>query len=69
MRLREMAVELGITERRAFSIVCDLADDAYIVKEKEGRRNCYRIQEGLPFPEVKARELAIGEVLAFLTHT
>jgi DNA-binding transcriptional ArsR family regulator len=65
--LRDIAAELDITERSAYGLVSDLADAGYIVKEREGRRNRYRIEEDLPLPELTDRELAIGEVLGVLT--
>ena len=69
VRLREIAAALGITERTAVGIVGDLTEAGYVVKEKDGRRNRYRIQEHLPLPEAIARERTIGEVLGLLTHT
>ena len=53
-RLRDIAATLGITERRAFGIVTDLTEAGYVVKEKEGRRNRYRIQDHLPLSEASA---------------
>jgi DNA-binding transcriptional ArsR family regulator len=67
VRLREIASSLGVTERSAYGLVSDLADAGYIEKERDGRRNRYRIEEDLPLPELTDRELAIGEVLAVLT--
>ncbi len=67
IRLRDIAAELDITERRAYALVCDLTDGGYVLKERDGRRNRYRIQEHLPLPEAGDRELAIGEVLGVLT--
>jgi len=66
VRLREIASELGITERRAYALVSDLAEGGYVVKERDGRRNRYSIQEHLPVPELEDRDLAIGEVLGVL---
>ena len=66
-RLREIAVDVGITERSASALVSDLADAGYVTKERDGRRNRYRIEEDLPLPELTDRELAIGEVLGVLT--
>ena len=65
-RLRDIAAILGITERRAHSIITDLAEAGYVVKRKDGRRNRYEIQAGLPLPEPGTREPAVGEVLAVL---
>jgi DNA-binding IclR family transcriptional regulator len=67
VRLRDIATTLDITERRAYGIVNDLTEAGYVVKEKEGRRNRYEIQEHLALPEIPEREQAIGEVLALLT--
>jgi DNA-binding MarR family transcriptional regulator len=66
MRLRDIAASLDITERSAFGIITDLVDAGYVVKEKDGRRNRYRIQAHLPLPEATARERTVGEVLALL---
>lgn len=68
IRLREIATELGITERHAYAIVTDLADAGYIVKEREGRRNRYQVQSDLALPELPDRERAIGDVLEVLTR-
>jgi len=62
-RLRDLAVSLGITERTAYSIVVDLTQAGYVVKEKEGRRNRYHIQAHLPLRDSVSRERTIGEVL------
>jgi DNA-binding transcriptional ArsR family regulator len=69
VRLRDIAAALGITERTAFGIVTDLAEAGYVVKDKDGRRNRYRIQEHLPLPEAVGRERTIGEVLGLLIDT
>lgn len=74
VRLREIAAVLDVTERRAFGIVTDLTEAGYVLKEKDGRRNRYRIQDHLPLRITIGREPTIGEVLAVLvdrstTHT
>ena len=69
IRLRDIADRVGITERSAYSIVLDLAEAGYIVKEKSGRRNRYQIQAHLPLPEPTSRERTVGEVLALLAGT
>jgi DNA-binding IclR family transcriptional regulator len=66
IRLRDIAGQLGITERSAYGIVTDLTDAGYIVKQKDGRRNRYQIQAHLPLPESTSRERTLGEVLALL---
>jgi hypothetical protein len=69
MRLRDIAASLNITERSAFSIVTDLVDAGYVVKQKDGRRNRYQIQAHLPLPEPASRERTVGEFLALLAGT
>jgi DNA-binding MarR family transcriptional regulator len=63
VRLRDIALELEITERSAYAIVGDLATAGYVVKEREGRRNRYVIQTDLPLPEGSINERTIGEIL------
>ena len=65
-RLRDLAAALDVTERTAYAIVVDLTDAGYLVKEKDGRRNRYRIQEDLPLRESMSRERTIGQVLDVL---
>ena len=65
-RLRDIAASVGITERSAHGIITDLVEAGYVVKQKDGRRNRYRIEEHLPLREPGSREPAIGEVLALL---
>jgi hypothetical protein len=69
VRLREIAAALDITERTAFGIVNDLTEGGYVVKDKDGRRNRYRIEHDLPLPETVGRERTIGEVLQVLVDS
>ena len=66
VRLRDIAATLNITDRTAFGIVCDLIATGYVAKEKEGRRNRYRIQAHVPLGESVIREQTIGELLEVL---
>jgi DNA-binding transcriptional ArsR family regulator len=65
-RLRDLAVRLDVTERTAYGLVADLTEAGYVVKEKAGRRNRYRIQAHLPLRDVIGREQTIGELLDLL---
>jgi len=65
-RLRDIAASLGVTERSAHGIITDLVDAGYVIKQRDGRRNRYQIDAGLPLREPGSREPAIGEVLAVL---
>jgi hypothetical protein len=66
LRLRDIAVRLGITERTAHGVLTDLVQAGYVTKTKDGRRNRYQIQAHLPLPEPGTREPSIGELLAVL---
>ena len=65
-RLRDLAAALDITERTAYTIVDDLTEAGYVVKERDGRRNRYHIQDHLPLADSISRERTIGEVLDLL---
>lgn len=69
VRLRDIAKALDITERSAYSIVTDLTEGGYVVKDKNGRRNRYQIQSHLPLREAITRERTIGEVLDILVES
>jgi DNA-binding IclR family transcriptional regulator len=64
-RLRDLASELGVTERTAYGIVLQLTEAGYLIKEKIGRRNRYRIQTDLPLPG-SANRRTLGELLEVL---
>lgn len=66
VRLRELAETLGVTERTVFGIVTDLTEAGYVVKEREGRRNRYHIQEHLPLPADVGQKRTVGEILDLL---
>lgn len=47
MRIRDLALEVGITERAIQDIISDLEAAGYVDRVRTGRRNSYRIDEGL----------------------
>ena len=68
VRLRDLATALDVTERTAYGVVADLTEAGYVVKEKDGRRNRYTIQEHLPLRDSIGPERTIGEVLDLLVE-
>ena len=42
-RIRDIAIEVGITERAVQRIIADLDEAGYIRRAREGRNNIYRI--------------------------
>lgn len=65
-RLRDIAAELGLTERTVFGIVTDLAATGYLTKERDGRRNRYEVEAHMPLREARTRSSSIGELLAIV---
>ena len=66
VRVRDLAAMVGVTERSAHTIVTDLVDAGCVLKDKDGRRNRYRIQEHLPLRDPITQERTIGEMLDLL---
>ena len=48
VRLRDVARQVGVTERAAQLIVADLEDGGYITRTRVGRRNHYAISRRAP---------------------
>src|ERR1700721_1216832 len=67
--LREISERVGITERAAHRIVTELTDGGYIPRERNGRRNPYTIQSGLPLPDRLGRVQRISDLLSILIGT
>jgi predicted transcriptional regulator len=66
-RLRDIADQVGITERAAHRIVSELDEAGYLARERDGRRNRYTISHDLPLPDRLARKQKIGDLLDILT--
>ncbi len=66
IRLREIGVAVGITERAAHRIVSELAQAGYISRQRVGRRNRYTIRTNLPLPDPLAHDQRIGDLVALL---
>ena len=66
IRLRDVAERVGVTERAAQRIVSDLVDTGYLVREREGRRNTYRIRADRPMRHPVERGHHVGEILDVL---
>ena len=64
VRLRDVAVQVGITERAAQRIVTELEEAGYLERERDGRRNTYRLDMGMPLRHPLDRDHRIGELLA-----
>src|SRR5581483_8044387 len=67
IRLRDIAVDVGITERAVQRIVSDLVEAGYVETERVGRRNRYRVNRGREMRHPAQTNLDIGELLDLLT--
>jgi DNA-binding Lrp family transcriptional regulator len=64
--LREIGDAVGITERAAHKIINDLEEAGFVSKEKDGRRNVYRIHPEVPLKERVSGDAAARELLVML---
>ena len=69
MVLREVAVQVGITERAVQRIVADLEAGGVIEREKIGRQNHYRILPNQQLRHHIESHRTIGELLALLNNS
>ena len=66
LRMRELAAEIGITERAVQRIVDDLTLTGYLIVTKEGRRNHYQVDPQMPLRHRLKTELNVGELVHFM---
>lgn len=63
VRIRDLAVAAGITERAVQMIVTDLEHAGYVMKERVGRRNAYTINRDRPFRHRAESHHSVGELI------
>ncbi|MFA7766185.1 helix-turn-helix transcriptional regulator [Streptomyces sp. NRRL S-448] len=66
IRLRDIAVDCGLTERTVQAIVTDLQADGYLNKTRDGRRNRYVVAPGARFRHPAEAGHEIAGLLAYL---
>jgi DeoR/GlpR family transcriptional regulator of sugar metabolism len=66
IRLRDVAVTVGITERTAAQIVNDLEQAGYLTRTRDGRRNHYEIHGDLPLRHPQHRHRTVRDLIRFL---
>ena len=64
MRLRDIADCVGVTERAAHRIVCELESEGYLTRTRHGRRNAYEVHSELPLRHHLEQDVTVGELLA-----
>ncbi|MEU8180003.1 MarR family winged helix-turn-helix transcriptional regulator [Micromonospora sp. NPDC049044] len=63
-RLREVAAEVGVTERAAQAIVADLEAGGYLHRTRVGRRNEYTLNPAGRFRHPAEADRQVGDLLA-----
>jgi len=66
VRLRDVASEIGITERAAQRIIADLVEAGYITRSRVGRRNRYVLNRSRPLRHEAEQGHEIGKLLDVL---
>jgi DNA-binding IscR family transcriptional regulator len=68
-RLRDVAAQVGITERAVQGIVGDLEGAGVILRERQGRRNSYRLNPDAPLRHPLEAHRSVRSLLALVLDT
>ena len=68
MVLRQVALQIGITERAVQRIIADLEEDGFIEREKVGRNNHYRILDHQPLRHPVESHRTIGDLIKLVSR-
>lgn len=66
IRLRDVAEQVGITERAVQAIVRELEEGGYLERFRVGRRNTYELHGDLPMRHPVESDHQVAELLAAL---
>lgn len=67
-RLRDVAAEVGVTERAAQAIVADLEAEGYLRRTRVGRRNEYTLNPAGRFRHPAEADRQVGDLLALFAE-
>ncbi len=67
IRIRDLADQVGVTERAAQRLVAELIDAGYLDRTRDGRRNRYSVRADLPLRHPVEQPHRVGEILDVLT--
>ncbi|MFC4117665.1 MarR family transcriptional regulator [Nonomuraea zeae] len=68
VRVRDIAANIGITERAAQGIVRDLEEAGYLRRSRVGRRNRYQIIPHRPFRHPAEGDMPVQALIDLFTH-
>lgn len=63
IRLRDIAQQVGITERAVINLLSELESAGVITRTKDGRRNIYTVHRGEHFRHSMERNTTVGDLL------
>ncbi len=66
IRLRDIAAAVGITERGAHKVLTELVNEGYVLRERHGRRNRYKVKPELPLRHPLVHDREVGDLLKVL---
>ena len=66
VRLRDVAAQVGITERAVQKIVADLEEAGVLMRERSGRRNSYHLNADAPLRHALEAHRTVGALLGLL---
>jgi MarR family protein len=67
LRVEEIAMEAGITERSVYRIIADLVEGGYLRRSRTGTRNQYEIEPDLPLGDPVMKDHAARDLLALIS--
>jgi DNA-binding transcriptional ArsR family regulator len=68
IKVRDIAVQVGITERAVMRILSELEASGVVTREREGRRNRYQIDQNLPLRHALEAHCTIGDILRLVNN-
>ena len=67
--LREVAAEVGITERAAHRVVAELEAAGYLTRHRLGHRNFYELHADVPLRDPMLDDRKVGDLIADIRLT
>ena len=68
VRLKEVAVRVGVTERAVQRIVAELEAAGIITRTREGRRNTYAVDESVKLRHPLESQHSIGDLISRISR-
>ena len=69
LRVRDLAQKVGITERAILKILADLEEGSVIERERDGRRNRYRVRLDVALRHDLESHRTVGDLVAAVHGT